>query len=83
MEALELLDVEIVECEPTEAAFIALAPTADAVYAKGMRFTSPMIAALEKCNVISLGSVGVDTVDIGAATAKGIPVTNCPDTFIW
>jgi D-3-phosphoglycerate dehydrogenase len=32
--------------------------------------------------VISLGSVGVDTVDVGAATAKGIPVTNCPDTFI-
>lgn len=82
LEALEALGAEIIECEPSEAAFIALAPTADAVYAKGMRLTAPMIAALSKCKVISLGSVGVDTVDIGAATANGIPVTNCPDTFI-
>jgi D-3-phosphoglycerate dehydrogenase len=82
MEALEPLDVEIVECEPGEAAFIALAPSADAVYAKGMRTTAAMIAALDKAKVISLGSVGVDTVDVAAATRKGIPVTNCPDTFI-
>jgi D-3-phosphoglycerate dehydrogenase len=32
--------------------------------------------------VISLGSVGVDSVDVAAATARGIPVTNVPDTFI-
>ena len=82
MEALEPLDVEFVECEPNEAAFVALAPTADAVYAKGMRFTPAMLNALTKCKVISLGSVGVDTVDVATATAKGIPVTNCPDTFI-
>ena len=82
LEALAPLDAEIVECEANEAAFVALAPSADAVYAKGMRFTAPMINALAKCKVISLGSVGVDTVDVAAATAKGIPVTNCPDTFI-
>jgi D-3-phosphoglycerate dehydrogenase / 2-oxoglutarate reductase len=26
--------------------------------------------------------VAVDSVDVGAATQKRIPVTNCPDTFI-
>jgi D-3-phosphoglycerate dehydrogenase / 2-oxoglutarate reductase len=82
MEALERLDAEIVECAPNEAAFIEAARGADAVYAKGMRFTSQVINALDKCRVISLGSVGVDTVDVASATAKGIPVTNCPDTFI-
>ncbi|MFV0294992.1 MAG: C-terminal binding protein [Hyphomicrobiaceae bacterium] len=82
MEALEALDAEIIECDATEAAFNELAPGADAVYAKGMRFTEAMIGSLARCKVISLGSVGVDTVDVSAATAKGIPVTNCPDTFI-
>lgn len=82
LEALEGMDAHIVECEASEAAFIAAAPTADAVYAKGMKFTAPMINALTRCRLIALGSVGVDYVDVAAATEKGIPVTNCPDTFI-
>jgi len=81
--ALEELDIEFFECEPTEAAFIKAAPQADAVYAKGMKFTKAMIDALPgKCRGIVLGSVGVDAVDVVAATERGIPVTNCPDTFI-
>jgi D-3-phosphoglycerate dehydrogenase len=82
MEALEGLDAEIVECPATEEGFIEAARDADAVYAKGMRFTRRMIEALERCRVIALGTVGVDYVDVAAATEKGIPVTNCPDTFI-
>ena len=73
MEALERIGAEIVEAPPTEAAFIAAARDADAVYQKGMRLTSQVINALDRCKVISLGSVGVDTVDVAAATAKGIP----------
>ncbi|MDR3470498.1 MAG: C-terminal binding protein, partial [Devosia sp.] len=81
--ALEELDFEFFECEPTEEAFIKAAPEADAVYAKGMKFTKRMIDALPaKCRGIVLGSVGVDSVDVVAATVRGIPVTNCPDTFI-
>jgi D-3-phosphoglycerate dehydrogenase len=82
MEALERLGAEIVECEATEADFIAAAPEADGVYAKGMRFSAAMIGALSKAKIIACGSVGVDYVDVVAATEKGIPVTNCPDTFI-
>ena len=82
LEALERLGAEIVECEPTEDAFIAAAPQADAVYAKGMKFNERMIAALTKAKVITCATVGVDYVDVVAATARGIPVTNCPDTFI-
>ncbi len=82
MEALEGLDAEIVECPNTEEGFIAAARGVDAVYAKGMKFNRRMIEALDKCRHIALGTVGVDYVDVAAATQKGIPVTNCPDTFI-
>jgi D-3-phosphoglycerate dehydrogenase / 2-oxoglutarate reductase len=82
MEALEGMGAEIVECPATEDGFIAAARDADAVYAKGMPLTRRMIDALERCRLIALGTVGVDYVDVAAATAKGIPVTNCPDTFI-
>lgn len=82
MEALDGLDAEIVECPATEDGFIAAAKGVDAVYAKGMKFTRRMIDALDKCRAIVLGTVGVDYVDVAHATARGIPVTNCPDTFI-
>jgi D-3-phosphoglycerate dehydrogenase / 2-oxoglutarate reductase len=82
MEALEGMGAEIVECPATEDGFIAAARDADAVYAKGMRFTRRMIEALERCRLIALGTVGVDYVDVATATEQGIPVTNCPDTFI-
>jgi D-3-phosphoglycerate dehydrogenase / 2-oxoglutarate reductase len=84
MEALEGVDVEIVEGPVgNEEAFIAAARDADAIYAKGgMPVTKKIIDSLARCRVIALGSVGVDQVDVAAATARGIPVTNCPDTFI-
>ena len=47
-----------------------------------MRISKKIIDALENCKVITLGTVGVDSVDVKAATARGIPVTNVPDTFI-
>lgn len=81
-EALEGMDAEIVEAPTEEAAFIAAARDADAIYAKGIPITKAIIDSLEKCRVISLASVGVDSVDVKAATARGIPVTNVPDTFI-
>src|SRR6201746_725526 len=81
-EALDPIDAEIVEARASEAEFIAAARTADAIYAKGLPITKTIIDALENCKVITLGSVGVDSVDVKAATARGIPVTNIPDTFI-
>src|ERR1700710_3248227 len=81
-EALDPIDAEIIEAPANEAEFIAAAKTADAIYAKSMRISKTVIDALENCKVITLGSVGVDSVDVKAATARGIPVTNIPDTFI-
>mgnify|MGYP002621940249 FL=1 len=82
MEALEGLDAEIVEAPTDEDGFIAAAKDADAIYAKAIPITKRIIDSLEKCRIIALGSVGVDSVDVKAATERGIPVTNVPDTFI-
>lgn len=81
-EALAPVGAEIVEAPADEAGFIAAARTADAIYAKGIPISKAIIDSLENCKVISLGSVGVDSVDVKAASARGIPVTNIPDTFI-
>ncbi len=82
-EALTPLDAEIVEIDASsENSFIDGAHDADAVYAKGAKFTKRMIDGLQRCRIIALGTVGSDYVDVAAATARNIPVTNVPDTFI-
>ena len=48
----------------------------------GVRITRDIIEQLDKAVVIGLASVGVDMVDVEAATDHGIVVTNAPDAFI-
>jgi D-3-phosphoglycerate dehydrogenase len=83
LEALTPIGAEIIEVDASsENSFISAAHDADALYSRGGRLTQRMIDGLERCQVISVGSVGVDAVDVAAAPDKGIPVTNVPDTFI-
>jgi D-3-phosphoglycerate dehydrogenase len=48
----------------------------------GLRIDEQVIDSLQNCVVIGVGSVGVDMVDVDAATRAGIVVTNVPDVFI-
>lgn len=48
----------------------------------GLRIDSQVIDALSDAVCIGVGSVGVDMVDIEAATEAGLVVTNVPDVFI-
>jgi len=83
MESLAALGAEIVEVAGDDAALLKAVVDADAIYGKGRpRITAKVIEAGKKLKVVSLGSVGVDSVDVEAATAMGVPVTNVPDTFI-
>jgi D-3-phosphoglycerate dehydrogenase / 2-oxoglutarate reductase len=66
----------------TEDEYIAEVKDADAVITGRFALNARVIGALAKCKVISTGGVGVDRVDLDAATAHGIVVTNVPDVFI-
>jgi len=66
----------------TEATYIAHVKDADAIMAGGRMLSASIISQLERCKVIANGGVGVDRVDLDAATAAGIVVTNVPDVFI-
>lgn len=59
------------------------APWADALIVSwGVRVNADTIARLGRCRIIAVGSIGVDMVDVDAATAAGMVVTNVPDIFI-
>lgn len=75
---------EIVEVDAaTSEAFAEAAKDADALITSwGIRIDETIISRLEKCVVVGVGSVGVDMVDVNAATRAGIVVTNVPDVFI-
>lgn len=75
---------DIVEvASPSADAFVEGAADCDAVITSwGIRLDESVVSRLDKCVVIGLGSVGVDMVDVEAATEAGIVVTNTPDVFI-
>ena len=84
MEALRPIGADITVVSPgSEGELIEAARDADAlVGGTGRPITRAVIDGLQRCRVISLSSVGADSVDVAAATERGIPVTNVPDTFI-
>lgn len=82
-EILDPIGAELIEVKSDDKNdFIKEAKNADALIAGKMQLSKEIIESLEKCKVISIGSVGTDTIDIAAATQNRIPVTNDPDTFI-
>jgi len=83
LEALApVADIIEIQAETSEQ-FADAAADADAIITSwGIRIDAEIIARLKKCVVIGVGSVGVDMVDIEAATAAGLVVTNVPDVFI-
>ncbi|HEY0584101.1 MAG TPA: NAD(P)-dependent oxidoreductase, partial [Chloroflexota bacterium] len=82
-EALRPLGISIASAQAdSEAAYVAQVKDADAIMVGARMLSADIINQLEQCKVIANGGVGVDRVDLDAATAKGIVVTNVPDVFI-
>src|SRR5207244_8621488 len=52
---------------------------ADALIVQWASISRPVIEALQRCRVISRYGIGVDMIDLEAASEGGIPVCNVPD----
>jgi D-3-phosphoglycerate dehydrogenase len=77
---LEPVGAEVVGLQAkSEDELIPHARDCDAVMNQYARVGSRTIAAMERCRVIARYGVGVDIVDVEAATARGILVTNVRD----
>lgn len=83
MEKAELARLEGVELSAyhckEEDVLVELVQDADAVIVQFAPITKKVIDAMKKCKLIVRYAIGVDNIDIAAATSKGIYVANVPD----
>jgi D-3-phosphoglycerate dehydrogenase len=68
--------------QPTPEGIVAAARDADALLVTYAKINADMIREMKKCRIISRFGIGVDNVDIEAATRAGIVVTKVPDYCI-
>ncbi len=75
-------DIEIVDCNgkcKSEEDVIKYAKDADAIITQFVPITRKVIKALYNCKIIVRYAIGLDIIDIKAATEQGIMVANVPD----
>jgi D-3-phosphoglycerate dehydrogenase len=68
--------------QPTPEGIVAAAREADALLVTYAKINADMIREMKRCKIISRFGIGVDNVDIEAATRQGIVVTKVPDYCI-
>lgn len=73
------IDGELVVAEGSVKEVLEVAADADAILNTYLPWNADSIAGLEKCRIIARYGIGVDNVDLDAARAAGIVVTNVPD----
>lgn len=77
---LEAAEIVLDECQcRTEQALIDACREADGVIVQYCAITERVIRAMERCRVIIKYGIGVNNIDVDAASAKGIYVCNVPD----
>jgi D-3-phosphoglycerate dehydrogenase len=82
-QVLAAIDAELqLAPHPTTDAIVQAAAAADALMVTYAKITAEMIEQMPRCRIIARFGIGVDNVDIPAATDRGIVVTKVPDYCI-
>ena len=82
-QVLAEIGAELIAAETgDEAELLPLAPMMDGILTCWQPVRSLVIAAAEKCQIIGRCGIGLDNIDVEAATEHGIVVTNVPDYCI-
>src|SRR5687768_2744845 len=76
---LATIDATLEVCGGTVEDLRAKAADADAILNTYLPIDATTIAALSKARIVARYGIGVDNVDVAAAKAAGITVTNVPD----
>lgn len=78
-QVLAEIGAELIAAETgDEPELLTLAPMMDGILACWKPVRAPVIAAAEKCQIIGRCGIGLDNIDVEAATEHGIVVTNVP-----
>ena len=79
-ELLAKVDAELIEApDDSEETLCELAKSADAIATCWAQVTARVIESAPKCKIVARLGIGLDNIDIEAATRRSIPVTNIPD----
>lgn len=81
-EILAAADAELVDAAASDEPLADLVTDADGILVMYDEIDADLIRSMDECKVISRTGIGVDNVDIDAATEAGIHVTNVPDYCI-
>ena len=79
---LSAVDAEVVDGEATDEPLESLVEGADALLVMFDQVDASVMDAMPDCRVVSRTGIGLDNVDVEAATERGIYVTNVPDYCI-
>ena len=78
-QVLAEIGAELIAAETgDEPELLTLAPMMDGILTCWKPVREPVIAAAEKCQIIGRCGIGLDNIDVEAATEHGIVVTNVP-----
>ncbi len=79
LEVLREVGEIVIRSGLAEAELVALVPGFDAIIVRSAtKITAPIIEAASSCRVIARAGVGVDNIDVPAATRRGLLVVNSP-----